>query len=155
MGALGDWPVAAFKQARQIIQWETWQPAVFSSIAQHCQQLTALEFVFLADAARTASMHAAAPAAERVAAIRSLAGLQQLRKLEFAVNDSREVAALAAATQLRTLRLQVPVGSSCSVGGLMHLVALRRLQQLDLEPRGLTFRAEEAESLIVVLQFVP
>jgi hypothetical protein len=155
LGALGDWPVASFKQARHITQWETWQPAVFKSIAQHCQQLTALKFECLEDRERTASMPAEAPAAQRVAAIRSLAGLQQLRLLEVTVNDSREVAALAAATQLRTLGLLVPVGSSCSMTGLMHLVALRRLQQLVLDPRRLDVTAEEAESLIVALQFVP
>jgi hypothetical protein len=155
IAAMGCVPFAAFKHAESINHWEPWQPAVFSSIAQHCQQLRTLQLVALGDADSTASMPAAAPVAQRTKAIRSLCALQHLRQLNFAVNDSAEATALAALTQLTQLGLRVPVDSSCDMIGLMHLVALRRLQELRLDPRGLLVLTGEAKTLIVALQFIP
>lgn len=155
----GPIPFAAFKRVQRMTQWEPWQPAVFSSIAQHCRQLRNLDFHMGHAVWGTrfpASMPADAPAERRMAAIRSLAGLQQLQLLDFAVNDSAEVAALAAITQLQQLRLRVPASSSCSIAGIMHVVALRQLKFLTLELYGLPFVAStEAESLLVALQGVP
>lgn len=103
----GPIPFAAFKRVQRMTQWEPWQPAVFSSIAQHCRQLRNLDFHMGHAVWGTrfpASMPADAPAERRMAAIHSLAGLQQLQLLDFAVNDSAEVAALAAITQLQHCR---------------------------------------------------
>jgi hypothetical protein len=155
IAAMGCVPFAAFKHVESIKHWEPWQPAVFSSIAQHCQQLRTLQLAPLGDADSTASMPAAAPAEQRTSAIRSLCGLQHLRQLYFSINDSAEAAALAALTQLTQLGLRVPADSSCDLIGLMHLVALRRLQELLLDPRGLLVCSVDAKALIVALQFIP
>jgi hypothetical protein len=155
IAAMGPVSFAAFKSVESITHWEPWQPAVFSSIAQHCQQLRTLQLVALGEADSTASMPAAAPAAQRTTAIRSLGVLQHLRQLKFAVNDSAEAAALAALTQLTQLGLRTPVDSSCDMIGLMHLVALRRLQELRLDLRGLLVLTGKAKTLTVALQFIP
>jgi hypothetical protein len=154
VGVSGSFPTAAFKQVVNLTHWQSWQPAAFHSIAQHCQQLQALS-ISARDVPRTASMPAAAPAEQRIAAIRSLAALQQLQILGFAANSSAEVVALTAITQLQQLDLLVPIGSSCTSIGLLHLVALRRLQQVRLVLYGMAVTIREAKSLIVALQFVP
>jgi hypothetical protein len=149
-------PFAAFKRLETAAHWEPWPPAAFRSIAQHCQQLRALGIHLsgLSQRVGSPSMPASASAEERVVAIRSLSQLPQLQYLELAVNDSAEAAALAAATQLEELWLRVPSGSSCSIAGIMHVVALRHLKCLMLELCELPVSAAEAESLLVALQFV-
>ena len=86
---------------------------------------------------------------ERVAAVRSLGQLAQLTQLQFAVNDDAEAAALGSVTQLQSLWLCLPLGSSVSTGGLSSaLFRLNRLQAVTICLPGLLLSQPEAMSLL-------
>jgi hypothetical protein len=121
----GTPPFWAFPGLRDLRCCGRWEPSSFESLAKYC---TGLEMLcFLCDdtneqgqmrpwqASSFALQTASAPSADRCAALRKLAGLQQLRHLELAVLDDAEVAMLPAFHQLECLTVIVPIGSRCNV----------------------------------------
>jgi hypothetical protein len=151
----------------ELMQRKPWAPAVFEAAAQHCTALVRLcldrkseegiEPQEYPKAWQRSSFRASAPAAARSAALCKLAGLQQLRRLELAVDDNTEVAALSAFQQLHSLSLIVPARSECSVRSLLMLAALRQLQGLQLELPGWSCHnllPSQLEDLLLLLSSV-
>ncbi|KAF8062986.1 hypothetical protein HT031_003825 [Scenedesmus sp. PABB004] len=92
--------------------------------------------------------------AERVAAVRGLAGRKGLRMLDLSASDDAQVAALAAATQVTELLLRVPAGSACTPAGVMGMARMTVLRTAWLELLGLELRKKDAQAWLRALRFV-
>jgi hypothetical protein len=84
----------------------------------------------------------------------SLAALQELQSLSFAVNDDAEVAAVSALQHVTLLYLAAPVSSSCAVQGLAALAAMRQLQELTLDLLNARKRSLQDADVVVLLSAV-
>ncbi|KAF8063010.1 DCC family protein [Scenedesmus sp. PABB004] len=154
----GPVPFEAFPSTtwclHDVVQIGAWPPATLQGLAAHCSGLTALDLCGCELWAGPSFEAGASAQAERVAALRGLAGLKELRVLGLSASDDAEVAALAAATQVTGLILRVPEGSACTPAGLMALARMTWLRYLWLEPFGLELAQEDARALLRALQFV-
>uniref|UniRef100_A0A383WAE0 Uncharacterized protein n=2 Tax=Tetradesmus obliquus TaxID=3088 RepID=A0A383WAE0_TETOB len=128
-------PFEAFPGLEQLVQGSGWQPAAFTSLAQHCKGLQKLHISSHVDVSMS-NLYGDA-AAECAAAVPSLSALQQLTWLSFVPNDRAEVAALAALAalqQLRGLMVQIPARwSQLQLSDLAALSALQGLKKLTIE----------------------
>ncbi|KAF8062998.1 Csmd1 [Scenedesmus sp. PABB004] len=96
----------ASPRLRRVVQIGAWPTATLRGLAAHCSGLTALVVCGCGHWAGPSFEAGTGAQVECVAALRTLAGLKELRVLGLSASDDAEVAALAAATQawLRALR---------------------------------------------------
>ncbi|KAF8063006.1 hypothetical protein HT031_003845 [Scenedesmus sp. PABB004] len=150
----GPVPFEAFPSLRDGVQRGPWPPATLRGLASHCSGLTALDLCGCEQWAGPSFEAGAGAQAERVAAVRALAGLNRLRWLSFSASDDAEVAALTAVTQVTCLTVRVPVGSACTPVALMGLARMTALRDVRLQVFGLELAAEDARAWLRALHFL-
>jgi hypothetical protein len=150
-------PFHAFPNALTVLYYSTLEPGQLLSLSQHCKQLRALHMIGKWPA-NASTLDPAAAAADRVAAMDSLAVLPHLRSLSITVNCDAEISALAAVSQLQQLTLFVTLTNrrtnSCSALGLATLGLLRQLRLLDLQLSGLKLSAAAVCGLLSSMQYI-
>ncbi|KAF8063016.1 hypothetical protein HT031_003855 [Scenedesmus sp. PABB004] len=144
----------AFPCLREAVQAGPWPPTSLQRLAAHCSGLTALGLCCYDEWAGPSFEAGTSAQAERVAALRALAGLKELRVLDVSASDDAEVAALATPTQVTGLQLRVPTGSACTPAGLMGLARMTWLCDVWLELFGLELSGEDARAWLRALEFV-
>lgn len=150
------WP--SFPCVEVIVQRDTWSAHEVEGIAEHCTRLTAL--LLEEDGLGFPDMWKSLYESRRLpntAAIRSLAQLQKLRRLEFVPFTDGEVAALAELSRLSSLHVYVHDMCSLSFMGVLQLASARNLRVLSLALHGITSRPcdeQAAQALLCGLRHV-